>query len=262
MELGDFVESLYGSENFSSAFQLLEKSVGALGFEGVLYTYIPQAMVDRSIQPVYHVSGEYSPQYLDHYASARFDRYDPLIRAVDSGEDQPISWWGKTCARYMRKEHKSFEVLATSRNYGINNGITLPLMSGSRGISGASFISSEKDRVFNLLLEERLEQLTLRTRLFHSMVTANAQFSSQFIKPLIESLSDTEKRFLTGLAAGKTPAQIAAELNRTEKYLEQVMLKIRRKLSGVALDESPTLNRNQIMYYAGLLNLLEFPDLR
>ncbi len=261
MELCDFVESLYGSDSFSSAFQLLEKSTNSLGFEGVLYTYIPKAMVDHSMQPVYQVSDAYSPEYLDHYASARFDRYDPLIRAVSGGEDKPINWWGSTCSRYMDDEKESFEVIATSRNYGINNGVTLPLMSSARGISGASFISREKNGAFNLLLEERLEQLTLRTRLFHSMVTANAQFSGQFIQPLIKSLSDTEKRFLMGLAVGKSPAQIAAELNRTEKYLEQVMLKIRRKLSGVAQDEAPTLNRNQILYYAGLLNILEFSDL-
>ena len=261
MELCDFVESLYASESFSSAFELLEKSVNSLGFEGVLYTYIPKAMVDHSIQPVYQVSEEYSPQYLDHYTSARFDRYDPLIRAVAGGESQPITWWGQTCSKYMGKDRESFEVIATSKNYGINNGVTLPLMSSSKGISGASFISCEKDREFNLLLEERLEQLELRTRLFHSMVTANAQFSTRFTQPLMNSLSDTEKRFIFGLAAGNSPARIAAELNRSEKYLEQVMLRIRRKLSGVAPDEAPTLNRNQILYYAGLLNILEFSDL-
>jgi hypothetical protein len=50
---------------------------------------------------------------------------------------------------------------------------------------------------------------------------------------------------------------MAKEIFRSEKYLEQVMLKIRRKVSGVNQFDKPTINRNQLMYYAGLANLIE-----
>ena len=53
------------------------------------------------------------------------------------------------------------------------------------------------------------------------------------------------------------PCQIAADMKKSEGYLEQVLLKIRRKLSGVGKHEPPKINRNQLLYYAGLLNILE-----
>ncbi len=64
--------------------------------------------------------------------------------------------------------------------------------------------------------------------------------------------------YLRGLAAGKKTGQIASELGTTSGYLEQIMLKLRRKLSGVEDDETPTISRNQILYYAGLMNMLEY----
>ena len=89
------------------------------------------------------------------------------------------------------------------------------------------------------------------------MVISDVQFSGHFIQPFFAALNSTEKRYICGLAAGKSSVQLAAELQRSEKYLEQLMLKIRRKLSGVSPDDSPMLNRNQVLYYSGLLKLLE-----
>jgi len=259
-QLRDYVQALYQVDGFESAFSVLENATDKLGFGGVLYTYIPKVLIDSNFttNPVYKVSSEYSPAYLEHYTAARFDRHDPLIKAVNKGVTAPISWWGDICTSFTSNDKASKEVIATSKDYGISNGVTLPLMCGQRGISGASFITDENQK-FEQLLEDKIDSLTLYTKLFHSMVTSNAVFMGQFIKPLLASLSDTEKKYLVGLASGKSPTQIAAELNRTEKYLEQVMLRIRRKLSGVGSEDTPVINRNQLLYYAGLLNILEFP---
>ena len=259
-DLGDYAQSLYRVDNFEEAFGLFEKEVLKLGFAGVLYTYIPQVLIDShfSVNPVYEVSRDYCPDYLEHYTSERFDKNDPLIKAVASGVSEPIDWWGDICQEYMGESAESKEVIATSRHYGITNAVTLPLMAGQGGISGASFISDET-RLFPELLDKQLDSLTVCTNLFHSMVRSNACYTGRFAKPLLASLSDTEKRFLIGLALGKTPGQIAVELNTSDKYLEQVMIKIRQKLSGVKNNESPVINRNQVMYYAGLLNILEHP---
>ena len=82
----------------------------------------------------------------------------------------------------------------------------------------------------------------------------------KLIIPVFSSLNTLEINFLAGLARGKTYTEMATELSRSEKYLEQVMLKIRRKVSGVSQFEKPTINRNQLMYYAGLSNLIEIAD--
>jgi len=235
-----FVSNLYEANDFEQAFNVFESQVLKLGFDGVLYTYIPRVLLDTQfhLNPVYHVSSEYSPKYMEHYTEARFERVDPLVQAVQDGIVNPISW------------------INTAKDYGINNGVTLPLLSGQSGIAGASIIS-EETKAFSKLLDSRIEILTLCTRLFHNMVLSNAPYKAEFSKPMLNSLSKTELQLLTGLSRGQSPAQIASEINRSEGYLEQVMIKMRRKLSGVESEDIPIINKNQLLYYAGLLNILD-----
>lgn len=259
-DLGEYVTQLYNAHSFDEAFNIFHNQVLKLGFEGVLYTYIPQVLLNSNFTraPVYQVSSTYSPAYIKHYAEARFDKHDPLIKAVMDGVTEPVDWWGDINKHYMNNK-ASQEVIATSSCYGISNGITLPLMSEVRGIAGASFISSES-RFFCMLKDERLDTLKLCTRLFHKFIVSDAVYVGHFLKPLLDSLSKTEREFLFGLTQGKQPSEISYELNKSEKYLEQLMLKLRRKFSGVSGEDSPTLNRNQILYYAGLSGLIETID--
>lgn len=257
----DYVESLLDCENFSDAFAIFENEVTKMGFEGALYTYIPQLMLDAnaSLTPVYEVSEHYAPAYLAHYAEARFDQFDPLIAAVKNNESDPINWSGPVCQRYMQASPKSIEVLEVARDYGIGNGITLPLMSGPAGIAGASFISSDLQH-FDLLLTEQLDKLRRYSRMFHTLIAANSRFQCRFSRPLIDNLSATELQLLRGLALGQSMAQVATDINRGGKYLEQVMLSLRRKLSPTPDTPSTAITRNQLFYYAGLIKLLDHPD--
>jgi len=261
LELGEYAAALYGADDFNSAFGVLEKEVYRLGFEGVLYTYIPGALIQSKLaaKPLYKVSSDYSPKYLSHYENARFDRHDPLISAVMDGVKQPIDWKGDVCEIYMQNDYRSREVIEVAQGYGISNGVTLPLLSGQQGIAGASFITSEKGG-FITLLQERLPQLQMATSMYNNLVLANNGYLGNFIRPVFASLNNLEVRFLAGLAAGKSQSAMASELCRSEKYLEQVMLKMRRKVSGVGPFDRPTINRNQLLYYAGLVNIINHAE--
>lgn len=262
-ELIEYAESLKCAQNLDVAFGLFEQQAHRLGFDGVLYTYIPNVIVNAEVaaSPLYQVSHHYSPKYLKHYEEARFDRDDPLINAVIDGCSRPIDWAGDICESYMQRETKSREVMNVARDYGIQNGVTIPLMSGQQGISGASFITSERGG-FSTLLEERVDELKDVTSLYSDLVLANTGYFSDFVKPIFSNLNRLELQLLAGLALGKCPAAMASELSRSEKYLEQVMLKIRRKVSGVGPHDRPTINRNQLMYYAGLVNIISYAELQ
>jgi len=257
-EFLDFVNGLYSADSFESAFAVFESHVLKLGFGGVLYTYIPRVLLDSNLseKPVYSVSTDYCPGYLSHYTEARFDQLDPLISAVNDGVTTPIDWWGDICSSYIDQNPASRPVLTTASDYGIRHGLTLPLMSGARGAAGASFIS-EENRGFDTLVGERLQQLKLCTRLFHSMVLSDACYMGNFAKPLLQSLSNTERSFVIGLAQGKSTKELSQQLNRSNKYLEQVMMSVRKKLSGDVEQKSDVISRNQLLYYAGLLSLLD-----
>lgn len=260
-DLGVYVESLYSANSLDEAFVAFEIEAKRLGYESILYTHIPKALIESEfvVQPVYKVSDDFNPGYLKHYEDARFDRYDPLIRAVDAGENLPIDWWGDTCKHYMQEEAESSEVIQTSRSYGIRAGVTIPLLSGNSGIAGASFINSESGPNQGLN-NPNFEELYIRTKLFHGLVMTQADFKGEFLRSLLNRLSEMEKRFLARLARGRSPSEIAFELNTSERYLEQVMLKMRRRFSGGSNSEAPAINRNQLLYYAGLLDILEFVD--
>ncbi len=264
IEFQQYVQDLYSAESFQTAFQAFEQRAQHLGYESSLYTYIPKVILDTgfAVEPVFQVSENYSPGFLEHYGDKRLDKSDPLIRAVEAGIDQPIDWWGDVCNTFTNGERASQDVIKISKHYGIKSGVTIPLMSGSCGIAGASFINSESSHSQSPV-NPNLEQLILSTRLFHSMVQSNALFKGKFARSLLDSMSDTERQFLAGLARGYSPSEIAYELGTSPRYLEQVMLKIRRKLSGVhSTSGMPTINRNQLLYYAGLINIVEHDNQR
>lgn len=260
-ELGDFAESLVGANDIQAAFNLMSAEANRLGFEAALYTYIPKIMVgtENALMPVFQVSDNFSQGYLAHYEEAHFYKDDPLIKAVNDGVNYPIEWWGDLCKSYMNANTNSKEVMEVSRDYGINNGVSLPLHASRQGLAGASFIVEEKSG-FNSLLNEKLPQLHLVASLYNNLVLANAGYIGKFITPVFASLNSLEIQLLAGLAQGKTHADIAKELSRSSKYLEQVMSRIRRKVSGVNESGKPALNRNQLMYYAGLANIIEQAD--
>ena len=258
----DYVEALLNATHFDGAFQVFENEVHRLGFDGALYTFIPKLLLDSNFitEPVYKVTDSFSQDYLTHYAQARFDRHDPLIKAVQDGVSHTVDWWGEIAETYKAQSDLSRMVIDEARSYGIQNGLTIPLMSGQQGISGASIISREEQPAFERLTNQKLSELQRVTHLFHSLVGCNVGYLSGFSRPMLEILSNKERLYLAELARGKSAPEIAYSLSTTTKYLEQLMLKIRRKLSGVGPYDTPTINRNQVMYYAGLMNLLDYDD--
>ena len=259
IEFLQYVQDLYSADSFQTAFQAFEQRAQRLGYESALYTYIPKVILDTgfAVEPVFKVSENYSPELLEHYVDKRLDKFDPLIRAVEAGIDHPIDWWGDVSRSFTNGESASQDVMKIVRHYGIKSGVTVPLMSGSCGIAGASFINTQSN-LSQGPVNPNLEKLVMSTRLFHSMVQSNALYKGEFARTLLDTMSQTERRFLAGLARGYSPGEIAYDIGTSPRYLEQVMLRIRRKLSGVnATSGMPTINRNQLLYYAGLINIVE-----
>ena len=255
----DYVEGLYKAKDFQAAFDVFQEEAILLGFDGALYTYIPKGLVQSqsNVKPYYQVSDGFCPGYLSHYLDARFDRFDPLIKAVSDGIDEPIDWWGDVCEEYKIQDQSSREVLDVSRSYGIQNGITVPLMCDERGVAGASFISGESS-LYSQLVSDNLSAIKLRSQLFHSLVLSNTAYIGEFVRPLLSAFSDRQLRYIAGLVAGKKTSEIARDLGTSVGYLDQTMLKLRRKLSGADEFDVPAISRNQILYYAGLFNILEY----
>lgn len=260
--VSDFAYAICEANSFTEAFTALQTVVESMGYDGLLYTYIPKILLDSGlpVAPIYELSNGYCPPYIEEYTASRFDKADPIIEMIKEGVKTPINWWGPHCGSYMNKNPKAREVIQAGRHHGIQNGLTIPLLSGSSGIAGASVISHQS-HTFEALIDSSLRDLDCCTKLFHGMVMSNTDYKSNFLKSIFAYLSTTEKQYLAGLASGKSPAQIALKIGKQEGYLEQVAIRLRKKLSGVAAEEPPGINRNELMYFAGLVEMLDYSSL-
>lgn len=256
--LHDYVEALFKADSFQAAFDVYQQEVVSLGFDGVLYSIMPTAIIQTAfeIQPVFEVSSGFDTRFLAHYWDARFYKHDPLIQALQEGVQQTMDWDSDVCAGFITRNAASQEVMAVARTYGLANGLTVPLMNDERGLAAATVVSRESTG-FASLKHSALSELEMRTSLFHNLVMARPAYTNIFSRSLLDSLNTKQLGYVLGLASGLSTEDIAFSLGTSVGYLEQSMLKLRRKVSGVGDFEPATINRNQIMYTAGLMNLLQ-----
>ena len=253
-----FVEQLFLAENFEQAFSAFEKHIQQLGFSGVLYAYIPALSLDTNFpkQPVYHYSDSYSPDYIAHYMEANYYQHDPIIKAMQSGYIEPLDWLNEIKTKPMNAAAQKV-ILTALKDYQMIHGLTIPTLSGNHGVACVSVISQESLQYYKLAKQENLQQLQLCARLLHSVVVTNGFHLQKFILPLIAELTPTERRFLRKLCEGKKLKQIALELGLKEKYMDKVMRHLLQKLSPDQDQSEARINRDQLLYYMGQMNILD-----
>lgn len=255
--LGEFAERLVLARDYTEAFKVFEIFVQSLGYAGVLYTYIPRIVLERNHlkQPIYSASSDYNPDYISHYMEARFDLNDPIVKAIDSGELKVLDWWGEVGKGYMSSSERNVIEVARE-DYQIINGFTIPFLSSTEGIAGASFISDAKDRQYQLLRDSNKETLKIGAHLFHAAVMSSSWRQTQFVIPALGVLNPLERKILHGLATGLKAKQIADKSGKSQKYIEKVLRQLKFKLAGTSENGRPEIETTELIYHLGLTNLL------
>jgi hypothetical protein len=245
----NFIAALYQSTTLDEAFAVYERLAQSLGFDGVLYTFVPQIYLEIGlpITPLFKTSDAYCPAFLKHYQEAGFEQHDFTIKKITCGERQTIDWWGESRQGQLTRQESS--VIITAReDYGIRNGMSLPLVGGMPGLGAVSCISSEKDAAYQRLVNEKLDILQLCTQLFHEHVMAKPSLKIYFLAALLDQLTPKEKRLLQFVVSGlpmKVLPDYMADLS--QKYGERLLDNIRAKFGGI--------NKIRLIYYIGLLHL-------
>jgi hypothetical protein len=257
--LSDLLESLLLAEDFHTAFAIFQEDILASGVDGVLYTYIPQPFLDNrlSSKPIYHMSDGFSVDHLIRFARERHARQGLLTGELSELGEETVD-----CVDWLAGIWETSETQYTSLQEcidvpldAVKHSVTVTLMSDGRGVAGANF--TYDSRKLHDQLDDHLNALKLKAKMFHCLVLSNSGFMSEFVKPWAESFNPIHLNYIRGLIEGKKTFAIAYEMGTSQGYMEQILVRLRRKLSGVGNSESPTISRNQILYYAGLLNLLE-----
>lgn len=238
-----FVERLYAANDIDSLFSSLEWAVAQLGFEHVSYTYVPD-LLNRllgDLSPVFKLSQDYPTHFIDQYAASNFGEHDFTIKKILQGEQEPVRWW--ELVRELNSEEK-FIIQVARQDYGLRQGITIPVFSDGASMAGVSITSGETDHLFNLLYHERIKTLTLISRMFSDRALQIPRNRAVFYAPFLNGLSATEKSVLSMLAEGIHLKTIASQLQLDYKYLANAVISSLRRKFG-------DLSRDQLMYQAG-----------
>jgi len=244
----DFIIEFESSSNINESFKVLEKYVEALGFTGVAYSLIPiglNALISQG--PVFLVSSNFSPAFLDHYLNANFAADDFTIKRILKGDLTPMDWWSEQRNKTLSPaENHVIQVAKT--DYGISNGLSIPTLSTPQLIAGASVIS-DIHRHFTMLIDERLHILRAIIKLFHQRVCSDSEYRKTFYLPLLTKLTEREKRVLKYTVTGKAYKTIDDADGISVSSASNARSDLFKRL-GVK-------NASELAYITGLHNLIE-----
>lgn len=250
-DLSLYIRDMYSQQSFEATFDIYDRKVQELGFQGALYAYIPTLYLDEDlpIQPGLHVSKSYNHAFLKHYDEAEFGKNDFIIKEIKNGRETPMDWW-KEHKKGVLTQPEQEVIIVAKEDYGISNGLSIPVMNETRGIAGASVISDESQRLYSILRDEKLYQLKMYTHLFHAHVMNCSQKNAVFIEPILATLTNTEKRLLPFIISGQPMKSINIQPQIKHRYGEKCVNSIRRKFGNIT--------KGKLIYYIGVMHLLDY----
>lgn len=250
-DTASFWQQLDRTSSFDEAFGLYDRQVQKMGFDGSLYAYIPQNHKETRIPipSTYHTSPSYNPDFMQHYVEANFIEHDFVAEYVISGGTRRIDWWEEVRKGRLTPANKEILIVG-KEDYGIQKGLTIPLPGAAGYFASTSVISSERYSQYRSLLDKHVIDLQICSEIFHMHIIRHVAIKQELIRPLLDSLTTKEKQMLHFIVTGK-PMKTLPDYcpNITEKYGDRVLHSLRGKFGG--------LNKSQLIYFIGLLNLLE-----
>lgn len=248
--LSNFLREIGLAKNTEEMFAALEKAALSLGFDHISYTYVPLVIGNNlnQLSPIFLISQSYEKKFITHYAAENFGQDDFTIKRIQNGDLESMIWWDESKKQTLT--HKESRVIEVARyDYGIQHGITIPTHSSKKGIAGVSVTSTEKDRTFTILCKEKLEHMCIIAQIFSDRILVSPNMHMRFIQPFLKTLTNTEIIVLKKLSQGLVPKVIAHQLNSSPNYINHVITRLREKFGS--------LTRDQLLYYAGLINFDE-----
>jgi len=254
----DFADQLCQATTYDESFALYSQFTEFLGYESALYSFIPRIVLDQisHLQPKFSISENYNQGYLEEYSASKFDKTDYVIKEIKSGCTETLDWWGDYKKGSLNA--KQTKILNIMRDdYKIENGLSIPLNTGVKGIAAVSVSSDQKDRLYQQLRSET--HLTLKTAsiIFHNHVVTNAFEYNAFVDPILPNMNKTEKKVLKLLLDGHPVPRISKILCKSEGYMENVVRSIRIKMAGLDSDDKPKISKDLLIHYSGLMGIYD-----
>jgi len=238
--IGQFAITLYTANNYDEAFDAYYQLVKKTGFDAVCYSYMPQIITasQLSVSPIIKSSGSLYEAFLHNYLEYDMIKNDPLVRLIIEGHTETIDWWKEAKkSDFLEKDYAQEQLELIKTHYGIQNGITIPTMSGQRGIAGGSVITTLTDNEFKKLKDKHLVTLEIATKMFHDFTLSHPQSLNTFVLPLFPGLTEKEIKVIQYLLTGKPMKGVEDVTDISTKYAEKLLINIRKKFGNISTNE-------------------------
>lgn len=238
---------MFATKTIDEAFGVYEKEVEELGFYGAGYGIAPELYLKSglSVRTVFKVSGSRNPKFLKHYQDENFEKDDFTVKRLRNGKMDVMDWWH--FERQGKLNDAERHVITVAREeYGVQNGITIPLMNNSYGIAAASVLCKEKGDKYTSLLKENYQSLIVCTQAFHKHVMTTSRMHHHFLSSVLNRLTEKEKYVIRHLVSGRAMKQIDKV---TPAYAAKLVRVLKEKL-GISKTQ-------ELIYYVGVLKLLD-----
>lgn len=247
--LAEYFFCLTSIDRVEEAFTLLDTRIRALGFDAVAYSAMPVSIgAQGSFKPVFLTSHDYSRDFLRHYDEAGLWQKDFTIERIQAGSLEVMDWQLESGRGGLTLDQQEVVDLATFE-YGIRNAFTVPTQSDQHIVAGASVLAYMDRSAFESIVSINQQEAEQLIRIFHQYVFMRTNTASFFYQPLLDTLTDTQKRVLSFIVTGRfqkhSKEHIGISPTRTGNVLSELYER---------LDVS---NVSQLSYLAGHHRLVD-----
>lgn len=235
----DFIEALKGADGPTDAVNTLTEKVQSLGFETFTYALVP---MNADAAGEFISFSNLSPDWLDAYQELGLHKADYTVQHCLTKTDPLL--WSDLDDRVAHMPGQFKEATHIGYDYGLVNGITLPLRSVGFFRAGISLVADKslKPVEVNRQISAMFSDIQQSMEIFHAFVD-RSHLSAPFY-----DLSSREIEVLQWLAQGLKLDAVAFRMGTARSTVEKQALSARRKMKSATI--------TQAVAKAALLDLL------
>ncbi len=221
----DFIDELSNKKDFNSCFRVLVDYIKKLGFDDVLYSYVPLCINSKPVIKTSETS------------------HDSLIKngfISECNTHDDINYWTSKSSK-IELDNKAF------KGFGIEHGVSCRAFLSNNAYAGVNVVCRKSKEFFEKTCVPNTNTLKTMTHIFYIKMELDNYNYQMFVAPLFPNINTTKAKILQGLAQGLKPKQIAYELRLSEKYVQNLNCMIRKEFN--------CRTNEQLMYVASIIQL-------
>ncbi|MBI1180554.1 MAG: hypothetical protein GC201_08345 [Alphaproteobacteria bacterium] len=220
MEILDYIEKSNAAASRDEALVLFRQAVGQYGFDRVMY-HSTRAMAEGDEDSSSVVLTNYPNEWLGHYASKRWDKFDPVVR-YGIVAPRPFCWDALPTQMHMTKQQQ--HLMGAAGDAGLMDGVGIPLH-GPRGESSGVGLASSTGQT------DAARHLSVLNALVHQFHLNYWSFEEPgSAEEVAVSLTAREREVLHWCAQGKSNWTIGEIIGISEHGVEFHVRNILKKL--------------------------------